>query len=79
MKNLLLIIFISCNTLGFSQIATSLYSVNTRNEVTVESAMPTIDVYKFEMYTQKGVVIFGVAKTKNLAKWVIDDFTERNS
>ena len=35
-------------------------------------------MYKWEAYTGHGAIIFGVNKTKEKAKWVIEDFTERN-
>ena len=35
-------------------------------------------LYKWEAYTAKGALIFGVSKSKEDAEWVIEDFTKRN-
>ena len=37
-----------------------------------------LQVYKWEAYTQKGALVFGVSKSKADAEWVIKDFTKRN-
>lgn len=35
-------------------------------------------IYKWEAYTAKGALIYGVNKSKEDAEWVIKDFTKRN-
>lgn len=37
-----------------------------------------LEVYKWEAYTAKGVLVFGVSRTKETAEKIIKDFAKRN-
>lgn len=53
-----------------------LINFNKTKENSTESN--STQIYKWEAYTAKGALIFGVSKSKSDAEWTINDFTKRN-
>ena len=77
----LLIISLLFSFNSFSQIASTTAPL-IRESITTYTYTTTNyskDVFKFEIYTAKGVIVFGVAETKEHAQWIVDDFYKRNA
>jgi len=78
MKKIVLFSTLLFSVTLFGQITTIEPLINLNKKIDNSNYDDGNSVYKWEAYTAKGALIFGVSPSKSNAEWVIEDFTKRN-